>query len=191
MKSIDKKKKAFILLSTYFIILTTPKIKANEVEDTIIYNEEYEFEETIHYAKYKDKSIYIGTDESISRLIDNTTQNIYIADKRNLDNPTMSIYDSYKINNIKDISNILTIILNYEKEYPSNWNRSFNSMKKEWLIHNLCYKLNYELERTKKVDLDNNDETDFTNIISILSKLKEIIDVNEETKNVKTYTLNK
>ena len=191
MKSIDKKKKIFILLSTYFIILTTPKIKASKIEDVITFNEEYQFEEAAPYAKINGKNIYITKENIIEFIKDDNPCNIYIKDKRELDNPTMSICDSYKINNKQDIINILNILLTYENEYPSSWDRSFDSMKKEWLIHNLCYKLKYELERTKTVDLDNNDETDFANIISILSKLKEIIDINEEIKDIKTHTLKK
>ena len=38
-----------------------------------------------------------------------------------------------------DPDTILNLLLEYEKNDPSDWYRSFRSMKDEWLMHNFCY----------------------------------------------------
>lgn len=63
------------------------------------------------------------------------------------------ITDSYKVSK-KDM---LSIIRELRKVYPDNIvlkNRTDKSLKREWLVHNLLYKLNYQVKRTKDVGLD-------------------------------------
>lgn len=43
---------------------------------------------------------------------------------------------------------------NFESEIGVFRNRSQFSMKMEWAVHNFCYAIGYERERTKDVDLD-------------------------------------
>ena len=115
-----KNKNASLLLAAYIIFSIIPKTSKKE-ETNIAFNEEYTIDNTIPYATYNDKDIYIIKDEQIESINDN---NIYIFDKRNTDNPTMSIYNSYKIKNTKELEDIISILLNYEFEYPSNWDRT-------------------------------------------------------------------
>ena len=58
MKNISNGKKAFLLLASYFIILFTPKTNKNK-ENSVTYNPEYQIEETLPYATYNNKQIYI------------------------------------------------------------------------------------------------------------------------------------
>ncbi len=188
MNNTQNRKKALLLLVSYLIIIFTPKRNKNK-EINITYNPEYQTEKTVPYASYSDKSVYIIRDNQLTHEMN--PHDVYVFDSRNIDNSTMLVWDSYKIKNKQEIEAILNILLNYEQEYPSIWNRTFTSMEKEWLIHNICYFLNYEQNRTKHVDLDNADEEDFANIVNILSRLKEIIDIGDDNQELKTHTLKK
>ena len=53
---------------------------------------------------------------------------------------------------------IIDILLKYEEENPSEWERTRDSMYWEWYFHNYYCNNGVEIERTKDVDLDNNDE---------------------------------
>ena len=44
-------------------------------------------------------------------------------------------------------------------------------MKNEWFIHNLCYYLGLETHRTSEVDLDNNDEENYQDLLAIIRAL--------------------
>ena len=44
-------------------------------------------------------------------------------------------------------------------------------MENEWFIHNLCYYLNLETHRTSEVDLDNNAEENYKNLLAIIRTL--------------------
>ncbi len=173
-----KSKKALILLSTYFLLLFTVK-NFNKKKSTITYNDSYEEDCILPYAYYNDRSIYIVSGEDIE-LIKEDNDNIYVIDNRNAENPTMAICDSYKIINRDEMKNILNIIIRYEQEYSSSWDRTLSSMEREWLVHNICYYLKFHTIRTEKVDLDNFDETKYNNLLHILLNFKEIIDKENE-----------
>lgn len=68
-------------------------------------------------------------------------------------NPTIRVFDSYRANNdvIEAICHKLII---YENDHPSNWNRSYTSICREWRRHNDAYIVPATRERTKDVDLD-------------------------------------
>ena len=163
----NKNKKIFLLLSTYLIILFTPKIKSNK---SINLNNDYSYHSSLPYASYSNGDVYISNRRSLINKIDNEND-IFIYDARNSLDPNMLIYNSYRIKDKKLIEEIITIMLLYEKQFPSNWNRSFDSMKKEWIIHNLCYEFGYKTKSTESVDLNNDDEVFYKS--KILSKIKE------------------
>ena len=81
----------------------------------------------------------------------------------------MKICDSYKIRSSKERREILEIMCLYEECYPTDWDRSIESMQLEWTLHNLSYDFNYQRESSTDVDLDNEDEVKYTN--KILQKL--------------------
>ena len=168
MIKLDKKKKAFILLSTYLIILTTPKVKSQTYDISI--NEEYKIYSSEPYARYSDGNIYIGKKSYIDKIRDDTTNDIYIIDDRNNINPNMSICNSYEIRDNKLKSNILDVLLEYEKEYPSRWNRTKSSMLLEWIAHNYCYNLTFRTQSTQHVDLDNKDEKKYSLLLPKMLK---------------------
>ena len=182
----NREKKALLLLWTYIIIFFTPKIKAHKNNPKITYNDNYIYEES-PYGTYNQKDIYIISVEKAKEL-DNKTDNIYIIDDRLDNDPDMSICSSYKFNS-NDIENILNLLIKYEEKYPSDWDRSFKSMKNEWVIHNICYFLNIQKARTEQVDFNNSDEDTYLNWLRML---KEILNTNSnELENIKTKVLTK
>ena len=169
MNQTNKQKKALILLMTYIVILFTPKLKKSQ--PSITYNPNYEITEDMEFAHYNDYHIYIGSKDYIDKIYDKDTHNIYIIDERDNSNPNVEIYNSAFIVSNKQRLTILKILLEYEKMYPTAWNRTLNSMENEWFIHNLCYYLNLETHRTSEVDLDNNDEENYKNLLAIIRTL--------------------
>ena len=186
MKQLDRNKKIFFLLSTYIILLTTPKIKNND--NTITFNENYVIEDNVPFATYNNREIYIGNQEFIERIKDSNSPDIYIIDDRNNKDPDMAICNSFKIKTYREMTSILRVILEYEKEYPSKWDRTLESMEKEWLIHNLCYFLNIRTERTEEVDLNNKDEDKYSSYKNILLDIYNKIYQNNSNQNYNTLS---
>lgn len=138
-----------------FLAFITIFSNCNKVGDKRIikyYNEKY------LYASCDDKNIYIVKDIAAIQYIDASDNNVIIIDGRNNENPDMQVIDSNKIESKDEMEGILEILLHYEEEYPSKWNRSNNSMKSEWRIHNTISNLDLLHNHTDSVDLDNEDE---------------------------------
>ena len=142
-------RKKMILLA---LLLTLSLSGCNESKD----------KEIIPYSKYSKGNIYIGNSDYLKSL--NINENdILILDKRDSHDPDIKVYDSYLIVDSDVIDEILDIIINYEKEFPSEWSRTKETMKIEWLVHNIAYYLNFQRERTKDVDFNNLDEVYYKN----------------------------
>lgn len=121
-------------------------------------------------ATYSNGLIYIGDNNFINNINNIKENDILIIDDRKKSESNIKIISSYKIDN-KDLRNdILTVILEYTNLYPiEEWDRSIESMRLEWFIHNLLYDFNYEIERTKDVDFTSDEEDRYNN--HILRKL--------------------
>jgi hypothetical protein len=63
------------------------------------------------------------------------------------------IVDSYKINKSKDILAICKVL---KAKYPQ-FKRNYTSWHREWCAHNFLYNLNIKTNRTKDVDLNENE----------------------------------
>ena len=110
----------------------------------------------IFLATYRYGKVYIVKNINIVKDVDEN--DIVIIDQRDGKDPNMKVISSHRIVD-RDIRNdIIEIISEYEKLYPSKWNRTINSMRLEWFIHNIFYDLNLKRNHTDNVDLDNNDE---------------------------------
>ena len=110
------------------------------------------------FACYSYGNIYIGSSKYLKNLTNITENDILVEDQRFSTDPNMKIYSSYKINDKKIRNEILEVLCKYEECYPSPWNRSIESMRLEWLMHNVSYHFNHEKRRAGDVDLNNNDE---------------------------------
>lgn len=84
---------------------------------------------------------------------------VIIIDYRNSNDPNMKVMQSYKIKK-KYQKEIAQIMYNYNVENPVSpeWNRTVDSMVKEWGFHNFAYNLGYKQDRTADTDFNNNDE---------------------------------
>ena len=107
------------------------------------------------YATYSDGNVYIG-DKCFLRGVDCNDGDVLVEE----------LIDKDKRNEI------LEILCCYEREYPSNWDRSIESMRLEWFMHNIGYDNGLATNRTKDVDLNNGDENKYNN--KVLSKILRI-----------------
>lgn len=155
------KKKIVIILSLCVALLISPKVKS-ETNDI-----SFKSNNKIYYSEYSNGNVYISTIGNIKNIYDFDSNDVYIIDQRYIKNSNMEVIDSYKIQSKKEMEEIINILLEYEKLYPSKWDRSFNSLLNEWQVHNICYFFNYDEESTQHVDLDNEDENKYnSNILS-------------------------
>jgi hypothetical protein len=141
----------FLLGSVFYFVYQNKEL--TPVLNNYVGNEEEKIE-------FKGK-IYIGNENYLKSLKNVGDEDILILDQRYLKNPNIRIYNSYLIDDVSVINYVLDYILEYEKNNPSNWNRTKVSMRREWLLHNMAYKVNYNRGRTKDLDLDNEDEEKF------------------------------
>ena len=108
--------------------------------------------------KYSNGLIIIGDSACLKTVEEKSEDDYLVLDDRKAKNPNMKIYDSYKVQDEKTMKEILEKLLEYESLYPTWWNRTMNSLVNEWDAHNKLYNLHFKRERTRDVDLDNNDE---------------------------------
>jgi hypothetical protein len=88
----------------------------------------------------------------------------YENDNDHLD-PNASILSSYRITDKDERNEILNVLKLYGQINDTRWNRSIDSMRVEWTVHNFFYELNYERDRTQNVDLDNSEEKLYNNYV--------------------------
>jgi hypothetical protein len=120
------------------------------------------------FASYSEGLVYIGDEDYLDSIIP-CDGDILVCDERDSDDPNMKIIDSYKVQD-KDLRNeILEILEEYEREYPSDWDRSIEAMRLEWFCHNFSYCVNNETKRAKDVDLNNEEEEIYS--LPIVNKL--------------------
>lgn len=160
----NRKKLLLIYLSVSLLAMGSYNAKTNETYNYEILDEEEAF------ASYSKGLIYIGDKEYLDNLENINEYDILVEDNRDSEkDPDMIIHSSYKIYSHKLRTEILNVLCLYEEKYPSNWNRSLNSMELEWFIHNTCYLFDFKRERTTDVNLNNKDEKKYDN--KVLNKI--------------------
>ena len=113
-------------------------------------------ENEIEYGEYEKGKVYIVKQEDINNIGDiNDNDILVIYDESQSD---IKVKSSYKINNKEYRNEILCIINNYKNTNDINWYRSIESMRLEWYVHNILYKLNIERNRTEDVDFHIDEE---------------------------------
>lgn len=163
---IKKYKKNILYLSTILFFITY------YLKNDYNYNASYEIVDDTFFATYSNGLVYIGNEKYLDSIECNEND-ILICDSRDkLEDPDMVIYNSFNITDKNIRNEILEIVCEYEKNYPSNWNRSIESMRVEWFMHNIGYFFNYKRDRTTDVDLNNNDEEKYNK--KILRKVLKI-----------------
>ena len=130
----------------------------------------YEDNDNEAFGEYSKGKIYIGDREFIESLNgkihkgDILIEQGYKVDE-GYNDPNYKIYSSYLITDKSDRNDILNVLQNYNNKNPWGFNRSLDSMRIEWTVHNILYYLGYEQKRTKDVDLNNGDEDIYSNQI--------------------------
>ena len=84
--------------------------------------------------------------------------NVTIIDERDIFDPNVEILNSYRINDVFKMMDIINEILEYEKNDPSNWDRNKYGMLLEWAIHNMAYNLGFFTESSASVDFSSFEE---------------------------------
>ena len=84
--------------------------------------------------------------------------NVTIIDERNILDPNVEVLNSYKINDIFKMMDIINEIIKYEEINPSNWDRNKYGMFAEWTIHNMAYNLGFFTESSASVDFSSFEE---------------------------------
>ena len=121
---------------------------------------------------YKNK-LFFGDSSEVMDIYDPDGEYLaYIIDERNNVDPNIEIYNSYLINNPIIMRKILLMLLEYEEKNPSEWDRTYESMYNEWLIHNIFYKMNLLEQRSYSVDLNNADEEVYIDVLKSLAEGK-------------------
>ena len=160
----DKKKikKKLLAVSAALVLLTT----YGSIEHD--YNPQYQIideQPCGPFGCYSCGYIYIGSKSYLASLTDINENDILVEDQRFSSDPNMKIYSSYRIDD-RDLRNeILEVLCRYEECYPSPWDRTIESMRLEWLMHNYSYFFNHETNRTEDVDLNNKEEEYYDNPI--------------------------
>lgn len=162
-----KLKKGLLLIGSSFVIVSIfhPDHK---------YTPKYEIindEESDAFAAIDDQTLYIySSKKDLEKNYDDVGENdILVVDERFTDDPNMIIYDSYLICDKDTRNDVLSCLLEYESMYPSSWDRTIESMRNEWIIHNLSYYLHYRRVNAVNVDLNNEDESKYDS--NILKKI--------------------
>jgi len=152
-KSVIKRLTLYSSLITLLITLNSSSINKK--------NKDY-FRNTTKISKnvieYNSGTIYIGDRNYLRKINHLDVNDVLVLDARGEEDPDFKIYDSYKINDRDIIEEIVESLLLYEEIYPTPWNRSKNSMIREWIIHNTMYSFGYKLDSTTHVDFNNGDE---------------------------------
>ncbi len=97
--------------------------------------------------------------KSLNREPLSITDNDYVVlDGRANGDPEFEVIDSYRADNSVLIRRLCSILLEHEELYPTDWERTLDSMVGEWQIHNAAYAMNYRVDKSKNVNLNNGDE---------------------------------
>lgn len=158
MKKLDSRKKTFMILSACLILLTSMKLKSRQYTPKVGYNNQFEIGSEEPFGTYRNGNVYIGDSEFIDRILDDSTDDVYVVDLRSNENPRIIVSNSYEFRNKDEMNDILELLQEYEIRYPTAWERSMGSMMNEWCVHNILYDFSFERSHTKHVDFDNMDE---------------------------------
>ena len=159
-----KAKRRLLAFSTALLIATT------YYNIDYVYHPSYEIyanDEDKAFGSYSKGNIYIGPLWYLKSLDNINEDDILVQDQRfNISNPNLKIFSSYRITDKELRNEILEVLCRYEECYPSPWDRSIESMRVEWALHNFSYYFNNRRDRTTDVDLNNEDEEKYDSDIA-------------------------
>ena len=157
IKSIVKKLTLYSSLVALLLTLSSSNINK---KSSSYYREGIKLEKG--KIEYQYGTIYIGDEEYLNSIDSLKKNDLLVLDSRSDTDPDLKVIDAYKIDDPIIRDEILEGLLFYEEIFPTDWERSLNSMRREWYVHHTLYVLGYQVDRTKDVDFNNNDEKVYT-----------------------------
>lgn len=112
------------------------------------------------FGAYSKGNIYIGNHKYIESVKGKIKYGDVLIEQgyKSSNDSNYKIYSSYLIKDKEDRNDILNVLKKYNLLTNFDFNRTIESMRIEWTIHNILYELGIEKNRTKDVDLNNEDE---------------------------------
>lgn len=160
MKKIKIFKKNILIFVLSSIALTSSYQKEEVVPYYVVTLNEDAF------GDYSNGSVYIGNEKYLESLKGLDEDNdVLVLDGRDSDDPYMRILNSYVVDDEKQMKEIIALLCEYEKMYPSSWERMEDTLYREWVVHNICYFIHYETNRTTDVDFNNADESLYKKLV--------------------------
>lgn len=160
MKKIKIFKKNILIFVLSSIALTSSYRKEEVVSYYVVTLNEDAF------GDYSNGSVYIGNEKYLESLKGLDEDNdVLVLDGRDSDDPYMRILNSYVVDDEKQMKEIIALLCEYEKMYPSSWERMEDTLYREWVVHNICYFIHYETNRTTDVDFNNADESLYKKLV--------------------------
>lgn len=99
----------------------------------------------------------------VSAELDRSAQTIgdndyFAVDRRTAADPEYIVMSSYRANTDAVIRRLCQLLMEHENAYPTDWDRTLESLVQEWKVHNLAYSVNYKIDHSADVNLNNADE---------------------------------
>ncbi|MGN1337737.1 MAG: hypothetical protein ACI4WW_04600 [Candidatus Coprovivens sp.] len=143
--------------------------KDREYNPIYTINQEYN-DDMVPFGSYRYGDVYIIKEDELNKVKKIVTVNdIIVVDARYRNNPDMIVINSSYIWDKDVIDDVLHILLEYENMFPSQWDRNIESLRNEWIMHNIAYKLGINTSDTLSADLDNEENMYFDH--KVLTKL--------------------
>ena len=85
---------------------------------------------------------------------------LLVIDDRAAEDPSFRLVDSCRIVQRRAKREILEAVMRYDARQPADppWQRTLRSMEKEWVIHNIAWRLGLFSAQARHVDLNNAEE---------------------------------
>ena len=169
MKNFNIRKKALFMATTGIVLIGIMNLPKNEHQITYAINEEYTKDNSsIPFATCSNHDVYISTSKALASSSSKEEPNIFIIDQRDKPDPNMCVRESFKITDSDEMKTVIEIMQAYDI-YPSEWNRTSESMLNEWKIHNFCCGIDLFPNHTEDVDFNNADESIYNH--SVITKM--------------------
>ncbi len=156
-------KKRFLAISTALFLFFG--VRSSNIPDPNRYRKNFVIKKGS--VKYSRGTIYIASSDELDKMTDLEEGDVLVEDGRNDSDPDLRVRGSRYIHNFDVREEIIEGLLAYEEVFPTDWERTKESMDNEWDVHNFLSTFNYQTNRTNDVDFNNKDEEKFK--IKILS----------------------